>query len=317
MKLKEIIYNELSEKQGEYVSGQTLANRANVSRNAVWKAVNALKKDGCDILSVTNRGYMLVSGGALLSEAEISAYLGENVLVRVFKSIDSTNNEAKRMLSDGFSGKAIIVANEQTAGRGRLGRSFYSPGSTGIYFTVIVTPDSSLADASLITAAAAVAVVRTLKRFTDKNIGIKWVNDIYIGKKKICGILTEAVTDLENGSLSGLAVGIGINLSTEKFPEEISETASSVGIKNADRGLIAAKTAKELFTLTENLLSPEFIEEYKALSIVTGKDITYFKDGKEYAARAVDIDSRGGLVVSLPDGEKTTLRGGEISVRLK
>ncbi|MGN1095647.1 MAG: biotin--[acetyl-CoA-carboxylase] ligase [Eubacteriales bacterium] len=317
MELKDKVFSELSLHRGEYISGQSLANTAGVSRNAVWKAVNELKKDGCDIVSVTKRGYLLVSDGGKISGSEISDILGKDVLVRIFDKTDSTNNEAKRMLSDGFSGKALIVANEQTSGRGRLGRSFFSPASTGIYFTAIIPFSSSLADASLITAAASVAVIRTIETLTDKHVGIKWVNDIYLDGKKICGILTEAVTDLESGRLSGLAVGIGINLSTEDFPDEISSVAASLGIKNADRALIAARIAKELFSLSEDLSSCSFLEEYKAHSIILGKEINYFINGEAHPAIAKDIDERGGLIVILPDGTKTALRGGEITIRIK
>lgn len=257
------------------------------------------------------------TSNAHLSEKEIKKHLEHKASVSVFKTIDSTNNEAKRRLESGFSGKALIAAETQTGGRGRLGRTFYSPESTGLYFTVILPADFSFEEITLLTPAAAVAVMRVIERVTGKKVKIKWVNDIYLEDKKICGILAEAVTNFETGKLSGVAVGIGINLSTADFPEEIAQVASSLGIENADRNFIAASIANELFAFAQNLSARKFIPEYRENSYVTGKDIFVIKGEKKYEARAVGIDVDGGLITELPDGTQEILRGGEISVRIK
>lgn len=252
-----------------------------------------------------------------LSEKEIKKHLQIDALVRVFGNIDSTNNEAKRLAEGGFFSPALILAEEQSAGRGRLGRSFYSPESTGLYFTVIIPVNFPLEDITLITPAAAVAVHRTLSQFTDKKLFIKWVNDIYCEDKKICGILAEALSSTETGIIRAVAVGIGINLSTKDFPKDISSVASSLALENADRNHIAAGIANELFAFTENLSAREFIPEYRKYSYVTGKEIFFIQGEKTTNARVLDIDDDGGLVVLLENGETTTLRGGEISVRIK
>jgi BirA family biotin operon repressor/biotin-[acetyl-CoA-carboxylase] ligase len=205
----------------------------------------------------------------------------------------------------------------QTSGRGRLGRSFYSPERTGLYFTVTIPLNFPLEDITLLTPAAAVAVHRILSKLTDKKLSIKWVNDIYCENKKICGILAEALTDTKTNKLAAVAVGIGINLSTKDFPDDISDIASSLSIENADKNKIAADIANELFAFAENISAREFIPEYRASSCVTGKNIYFIQGEQKQNARALDIDEDGGLVVLLESGETTTLRGGEISVRIK
>ncbi len=254
---------------------------------------------------------------AALSAQDIEKYLSKEIYVRVFDKIDSTNNEAKRLLENGFRGKALIVSEAQTSGRGRLGRTFYSPEKTGLYFTVIIPGNMGFANAALLTPAAAVSVARVIKRESKKNVKIKWVNDIYFEDKKICGILAEAVTDSSLNDLAGIAVGIGINLSTVDFPKEIESVASSLDIKNADRNFIAASIAKELFSFAENISERAFIPEYREMSYVTGKDIFVIKGEQRYEARAVGIDNDGGLITELSDGSTMILRGGEISVRVK
>ncbi len=253
---------------------------------------------------------------APLCAEKIVSHLGGGVCVRVFGTIDSTNNEAKRMLESGFSCFALIAAETQTGGRGRLGRSFYSPESTGLYFTIIIPPCFPAEEATLLTPAAAVATVRVLEKFSGENLKIKWVNDIYKEDKKICGILAEAVLDISGGGFAGFAVGIGINLSTVDFPEDIADIAASLKT-DADRNEIAAGIARELFAFAKNLSAREFLPEYREHSLVTGKKIHFIKDGEKTNATALGIDDDGGLTVKLENGEVTTLRGGEISVRIR
>ena len=232
----------------------------------------------------------------------------------LFDSAASTNDEAKAY-AECHSNDAVFIAKRQTAGKGRLGRSFYSPADTGLYFTVIIPPCFDTEHISLLTPAAAVAVTRALERASGKALSIKWVNDIYLGDRKICGILAESVIDVDAQAFAGFAVGIGINLSTEYFPGDISGIAASLGAC-ADRNVLAAEIACELFAMAEKLSEREFLEEYRAHSYVTGKDIYFIKDGVKTYAHAVGIDSLGGLEVRLENGEKTVLRGGEISVRI-
>ncbi|MBQ9746797.1 MAG: biotin--[Clostridia bacterium] len=252
-----------------------------------------------------------------LSEEKIASLSKSGIHVRVFDTIDSTNNEAKRMLESGHCGKAIVAAEAQTGGRGRLGRSFYSPAATGLYFTAVVPPCFPPECATLLTPAAAVAVTRVLERHFACELKIKWVNDIYKDDKKICGILAEAVPDMENGGFAGFAVGIGINLSTEDFPAEIAGIAASLGAAGADRNAIAAEIAAELFAFAEKLAAREFMPEYRGHSYVVGKKIYFTKGEEKQNAAVLGIDDDGGLMVKLENGDVTTLRGGEISVRIR
>ncbi len=231
--------------------------------------------------------------------------------VEVFDIIDSTNLEAKRRALAGFDSPMLLVAEEQTAGKGRMGRQFYSPKSTGLYMSYLYQPTTAFSDSVTVTAAAAVAVTRAINKLTDLKPLIKWVNDIYIDGKKVCGILTEAVT----GSKTAIIVGIGINIMTEHFPDEIASTADSLKRK-IDRNRLAAEIVKQLQILIAELPDRTFIEEYRQKSCVLGREITFIKNGIAQNGTACDIDRDGGLIVKTIDGT-VTLNTGEISLRLK
>ena len=311
MSLKRDILNELKEADG-FVSGQTLAQRFSKSRAAVWKAIKALRKEGYVIDAVTNRGYCLSSENDLLSAEIIKSRLSCKINVHYFDSIDSTNTEAKRRISSGDLSEMLIVANEQTSGRGRQGKSFYSPALTGIYMTLVIHPDVSLRNAVTATTAAAVAVCRAIETLTELKPQIKWVNDVYLNGNKICGILTEAVSDFETGTVSSVIIGIGINIKTVNFPSEI-ENAGSLGI-DIRRADLIAETANELMKITLGDYKG-FIDYYRSHSLILGRKINYIEDGKITAATAMEIDETGGLTVKKENGEILTLRSGEISIR--
>lgn len=318
MSLKSELIKALSSSPGSFVSGEELAQSLGVSRNAVWKAISSLRHDGYDISAVTNRGYSLCGGTASLSAEAVNAFADgrlDGVKITVLDTVDSTNAEAKR-LADRYTGTLLIAADRQTAGRGRLGRNFYSPGGTGLYMSLMYHPENSLFENLVVTAAAAVAVVRAVERLTGLVPQIKWVNDIYLCGKKICGILTEAVTDIESGTAGYIVVGIGVNVTTDYFPDGLSETAASIGIKGLDRNRLAAEIASELSGLIGHLNDRSFMDEYRSHSAVLGKEITYTKNGVAHTAVALSIDDDGGLAVQGDQGN-LVLNTGEISVRLK
>ena len=231
--------------------------------------------------------------------------------VEVFDIIDSTNLEAKRRAASLNKSPKLILAEQQTAGKGRMGRQFYSPRATGLYMSYVYTPETDFSDNVTVTAAAAVAVVRAIERTTQLNPQIKWVNDIYINGKKVCGILTEAVT----GQKTAIIVGIGINITTEHFPEEIVNTADSLNTA-VDRNRLAAEIVLELQTLIKELPDRTFIDDYRQKSCVLGREVTFIKNGTEQIGTACDIDLDGGLIIKTIDGT-VTLNTGEISLRLK
>lgn len=249
----------------------------------------------------------------------ITEFLPEGFPIHIFESVDSTNNAAREMTQAGAAHGTTVIALHQDKGRGRLGRSFHTPDGQGIYMSIILRPDADISKAMLITTAASVAVCRALKTVCNADPGIKWVNDIIIGGKKVCGILTEALTEPGATDPEAIIVGIGINLSTEGFPEDLQEIAGAVEGEFSP-GRLAAAVITELLALTEKLDTPDFIGEYRELSLVIGKTVKVHKGGYSenspgVPARVMDIDANGGLQVIYTDGTRETLSSGEISIR--
>lgn len=246
-------------------------------------------------------------------ELEIKKHLKSDVEVICLESVDSTNTYAKNLIKGGKKNAFLVAAKMQTLGRGRQGKSFYSPADTGIYMSLGVQVDESFQNIVTSTTAASVAVCRAIEELTDIKPQIKWVNDIYAGGKKVCGILTECISDARLGSVKGLVIGVGINVETYDFPSDLTN-ASQLGA-GVDKALLIARITDNLFALMNSEYS-EFIDYYKAHSFVIGKKINCIECGKSTPATAVDIDNEGGLVVRLENGELTTLRTGEITIRL-
>lgn len=307
------------------LSGEELAKRMGVSRTAVWKAVKALKQEGYQIDAANNRGYRLQESTDVLSEEGIRLELSgdrQNLPVEVYKILDSTNVEAKRRALEGATHGLTIIAEEQTNGKGRLGRDFYSPAGTGIYMSILLKPELTGADVVLVTTAASVAVCRGIRKTLGVEPQIKWVNDVYLGDKKICGILTEAISDFEMGKIDTVVVGIGINYRTDIFPDELKDKAGSVASgKNVPRNVLVAAVLNEFWDIYDNLAKREFMEEYRRCSNVIGKEVRFLEKDTWQEGKALDIDEDGGLVVECmgEDGHPVTrtLHTGEITLRWK
>lgn len=319
MSVKDEVLKALEQNKGQSFSGEGLASTLGVSRAAVWKAITALRKEGYLIEAITNKGYMLLEESNLLSEQGIRMHLDEAnaaVALQVHNVIDSTNQGAKMLALQGAAHGTVVIANEQTKGRGRLGRDFYSPASTGIYLSLILKPNFDISKSVLVTTAASVAVVRAIRKVCQCEARIKWVNDVYIADKKICGILTEAVTNFENGEIEYLVLGIGVNcqLPEAGFPDELKEKAGNIPI-SFSRNKLAAEIINQVLHLYEDIENRDFIQEYKEKSMVLGKNIQVIRKGVNKDARALDIDEDGGLLVEYSDGTKEVLNTGEISIR--
>lgn len=321
MSVKNEVLHILEQNKGEIVSGQELAEKIGVSRTAIWKSINSLKEEGYSILGVSNKGYLLSPSSDVLSSEGIKPFLKneyKDIPITVFKTIGSTNTEAKLLAMKNATHGTVILSEEQTQGRGRMGRNFYSPADSGIYLSIILKPQLNIADSVLITTATAVAVCLAIDKFTPKEPKIKWVNDIYIDDKKVCGILTEAVTDIESGIINSVIVGIGLNVKTEIFPSEISEIAGSIFNSN-DRDFIrnqlSAEIVNNVLDMCVDLKDRSFLEIYKNRSMIIGERIRYLKNNQWFEGYAQDIDELGGLVVFHEDGHKEVLHSGEISVR--
>ncbi len=234
-----------------------------------------------------------------------------NIEVLHFREIDSTNLEAKRQIKSGASLPMLIVADGQTAGKGRMGRNFYSPENTGLYMSYAFEPEFDFSDSMTVTSAAAVAVCRAIEALTDLKPKIKWVNDIYIDSKKVCGILTEAVT----AQKTAVIVGIGVNITTESFPDEIKCIAASLNTE-INTAELAVKITEQLCELIQGLPQRTFLAEYKQKSCTLGETVEFVKDGVRDIGYAVDITRDGGLVVQT-SVEGVVLSSGEITVRTK
>ena len=319
---KDSIYQILRESPDNFVSGEELAKELKVSRTAVWKAIRQLKAEGYAIEAITNQGYRLLSASDVLTADGITRYL-EHAWIRpqVFPVITSTNTVLKSMaMEDAPAGTALLAA-EQTAGRGRLGRSFYSPSASGLYLSLLLRPDLNPQEATRLTACAAVVVAEAIEEFSGQPADIKWVNDVYFGGKKVCGILTEAGLDLESGRTSYVVIGIGINLRIPEndFPEEIRSVAGAVFGKEPVpelRNRLAARVLDKLADYTADPNSDALFEAYKKRSFVPGKKITILSPGKEpVAAEALDLNRDFSLQVRLEDGNVQSLSSGEVSIR--
>lgn len=328
MSVKDEVLKTLEINKGECFSGEALANQLGVSRAAVWKAITVLRKEGYAIEAGTNKGYALMESSDLLSEQGIRLYLSESnglLPMHVYKIIDSTNLAAKRLALEGVSHGTVVVSNEQTKGRGRLGRDFYSPASSGIYLTILLRPNFDLSKGVLITTASSVAVCRAIQKVCGVEAQIKWVNDVYINGQKICGILTEAITDFESGAIEYIASGIGINCHIPEtgFPDEIKTKVGAIQT-SFSRNQLAAEVINQLMSIYEDIQSRSFISEYKKRSMVLGKDIEVIKHYSNQVSQnphaqpavALDIDNDGGLLVEYEDGTREVLNTGEISIKL-
>ncbi len=319
MALKNDIVTALESNRGKAISGQELADMLGVSRAAVWKAVKALQNEGYSITAGTNKGYILEDKTDVLSQQGIKMFIEKknmNNPVIVYKTIDSTNSEAKKLAMSGAEHGTIVAANEQTNGRGRRGNSFYSPAQTGIYMSVILKPQKALADCLMTTVAAAVAVTDSIEALTGKNPQIKWVNDIFLDGRKICGILTEAISDFESGMAEAIIVGVGVNVSTADFPEEIAEVAGSLSPENLTRNQLAAEIAARIVEYSESTDNSAIMAKYREKSMVIGRNITFTKNGIQQSGYVKDINDMGNLVVETAKGTEI-LASGEITIGSK
>lgn len=323
MTVKQQVLKALEEHKGDSLSGEALAEAMGVSRAAVHKAIKALREEGYQIQAVTNRGYSLSADSNMMSPEGISACLAPELSglpIYLYKTVDSTNNVAKKLALEGADHGTAILAFHQSKGKGRLGRTFISPANTGIYMSILLKPSFDMSRSVLITTAASVAVVRAIEKVCGKRPEIKWVNDIYENGKKVCGILTEGITDFESGQIEYLILGIGINCSTEGFSQDLLNIAGALE-GNFSKNQLAAEVLNQVMPLVDHLEDRTFIEDYKRHSMVIGKDVKVYKGGYEegaYAplARVLDIDENGGLMVLYSDGSRETLSSGEISIRL-
>ena len=332
MSTKLEVLRTLNDSCGTFISGQEIANAIGVSRNSVWKAVKSLQSQGFDILSSGSEGYCIVNKVDVLSKELIADQLKNNCDIYILDSVDSTNNFAKTLACS--QRPQLVISDCQTQGKGRLGRCFSSPAGKGLYLSIAISPDMDFGKAMLVTCISALATVNAIQKVTGLSCTIKWVNDIFLGEKKVCGILTEAESNLESGKIDKIIVGIGVNCFETDFPEEIKSTAGYLANppKSFDRNQLAAAIVNEFMDLTTEFDQNKIIHMYRSRSNILGHQIKVFNPSlaKEIGrsgdrvnegirARAIDIDDNGGLIIELLEGKLTremrTLNTGEITIR--
>ncbi|MHC1721473.1 MAG: biotin--[acetyl-CoA-carboxylase] ligase [Clostridiaceae bacterium] len=322
--MKEDILSVLKSNPGAYISGQGLSEKLNVSRTSVWKYINALKEEGYVIESISKKGYKLISSPDILTYEEISPFLITKLIGRElyhFDTLDSTNDKAKELASKPGLDGAVVISEEQTTGKGRLGRNWVSPKHKGIWMSIILKPDLEPAVVPRITHVSAASVISAFKELGIDAL-VKWPNDIIINNKKICGILTEMSGEINKISYIVVGIGINANLTREDIPADIIEKASSLLVETgceADRKLIAAKVLNIFETLYNNFLNTGSIEDSIKIcrenSILIGRDVRLISRQKESRAHAIDINSNGELIVRFEDGRIEAVISGEVSVR--
>ncbi|MBE6775945.1 MAG: biotin--[acetyl-CoA-carboxylase] ligase [Ruminococcaceae bacterium] len=252
-----------------------------------------------------------------MNAEKIRLSLDKEIKIIAVKETSSTNDELKRLALSGERDTVLFVADSQTAGRGRKGRSFFSPDGTGIYMSLLIHPDLTPEECTLITPLCAVAAAEAIEGVTGIKAGIKWVNDIFIGGKKVAGILTEGSFTRKGADY--VIVGIGINLSRPEggFPEEIRETAGAVAENASElREAVAAETVNRFMHHLKDIKSRKFIRPYRERLFFLGKEITVITADGSYRATAEDIDSDCRLTVRTRSGEIKALGSGEISVKI-
>lgn len=321
MSVKFEVLRLLEERGSGALSGQEMAESLNVSRTAIWKAINSLREDGYMINASTNKGYFLDEDNDIISEQGIKAFLNDknkNIPIITYKTISSTNTIAKKMAIEGALNNTVLVADEQTEGRGRYGKQFFSPPGTGIYMSIIIKPDLHFVDSQLTTIYTAVGVCKAIEKLTGETPQIKWVNDIFINGKKICGILTEATFNMESGTIESIIIGIGINFATktQDFPDELTDIAGSLLPEGISRNMLIAAIIEEINTNLKGISNEELISEYKARSFVLGQEVSFERNKITIEGVATDINEKGNLIVKTVDNNIETLNSGEIRIKV-
>ena len=324
MTTKEKLLALLEDSKGTFFSGEEIARTLQVSRAAVWKAVSALREDGYTIDAATNKGYRLSPDSDILSPQGVRRFLKpeyRDLDLTVLPTAPSTNALVREKANQGRPEGCVIIACEQTDGRGRYGRQFFSPVDSGVYLSLLLRPTAySPQQATCLTAAAAAAMCQAIEAVTGQQPGIKWVNDIFLHGKKVCGILTEAAVGLETGTLNYMVLGAGVNLypPAEGFPEEIQSIAGSV----LERSCPEAKNrlvGEFLNRFWDFYTHPEcrtYLEDYRSRSLAIGQNVTVLSAGRAVSAYAYGIDDDFRLLVRYENGDTEALSYGEIRIQL-
>ncbi|MGH4138942.1 biotin--[acetyl-CoA-carboxylase] ligase [Clostridium sp.] len=314
----------LKESGSEFVSGQKISEKLGVSRAAIWKYINIIKEDGYEIEAISRKGYRIISSPDILTFEEIKDYLsteyiGKNLIYN--DSIGSTNSKAKELAEGGEKHGTVIISEEQTTGRGRLGRNWVSPKYKGIWMSIILRPNIITENISQITLLGAAAVQKAIMKMGIKT-SIKWPNDIVLNNRKICGILTEMSGEIDHINYLVMGIGINVNLDEEDIPMDLKEVATSLLVesgKHIDRKILLANVLNSFEELYSDFVGngniKETIDICRKNSILIGKEIQLINRGKIATVKAIDISDSGELVIENPKGVLEYIVSGEVSIR--
>lgn len=309
----------LEDNRERYISGQKLAETIGVSRNSIWKAISTLRSQGYDIAAVTNKGYALSQKNDLLSVQGIEHFLAPNhpFTLVVRKLVDSTNAEARRRALEGAAQANVIVAEEQSAGKGQRGKQFFSPPQTGIYLSIILRPALPADRGYLLTCAAALACAQAIEEVTGVSASIKWVNDVFCQGKKVAGILTEGALNVESGYFDYVVVGMGINVKppVQGFPQSIAHSAGSVCPAHAGalRNHLVAAILSRFWELYEAMPTCSFFDEYRRRCFIIGNYVVLNGTHSRTRVRTIGLTNDFKLIVEFPDKTRQVLSSAEAS----
>lgn len=322
--MREEIIRMLLKNQDDYLSGEEIARRLGISRAGVWKHIDVLKKMGCEIECKQNKGYRLVRIPDILAPEILCAWDFSKTLERVevlhYDQCTSTNDVAKQLAQKGKKGPCVIVAEQQTAGRGRLNRPWTSSAGEGVYLSILLRPEISLFDVPKMSLIAGVAVSRAIEKVASVHPKVKWPNDVLIDSRKVCGILSEMSASTD--AVEYLIIGIGINVNQRTFHGELMQKATSVRLeagKEISRPQLFLAVVNEFFSLYDAFVATlDFIpvaREYSKNSAILGKQIDILSFGKTESGVCIGFDKDGALILQLEDGKKKRVVAGDVSIR--
>ncbi|WP_304249896.1 biotin--[acetyl-CoA-carboxylase] ligase [Limosilactobacillus gastricus] len=301
-----------------WLNGNELASQLGVTRAGVSKAIQQLKASGYQIAVDHAKGYRFV-GTRHLSQQLIQRQMGSSDMwkLEVWDEVTSTQDRAKEIIANESDDRFIaVIANQQTAGHGRLGRKFYSPAQTGLYFSVVIPhqPIEQITKAGLLTTSVAVVISEELERLIPGlRLQVKWVNDLYLGQQKIAGILTEAVLDVDNPQWGSIIVGIGINLSTTKFPAELHDQVASLQVVDFDRNQFLANFLNRFSNLNATYSSGCYLPAYRQRQLLIGRQVTLVCGSEQVTGLVDGIDDQGALVLKVADQKLRSFDSGEVT----
>lgn len=308
MKTTEIIYDILSQ-HSSGISGEAIAKQLNISRTSVWKAIKSLESQGLVIESSKQNGYRLLEGDLLIPEIIEKAL---QIQVSYNEKSISTQKDAKENILTNPKTPQLYLAPKQEMAKGRMNRPFFTSENGGIYMSLHLKPNVHYSDLEPFTMMAASSITKAISRLTGIDTQIKWVNDIYLGQKKIAGIITEAITSVETGLITDVIIGIGLNFFIKDFPDDLNSKAGS--LFSVQPTVTRNQLIIEILKLFTEIPVKDHIKVYKDKSLVLNRQVTFMENDTLISGKAIAITDEGHLVIRLESGQEKILRSGEISL---